>query len=123
MNIVRASIFPKKTTFEIESCSLKHKEGNNQIYYTTTNTTNTSTCRLLGRNTGGHKVSRGLREAGRWPGEVQGGERVVLYLDAVLSLQPLVQRQPLGRVRVARRELPQLVIAGAGRRHTELIGL
>ena len=41
----------------------------------------------------------------------------MLDLDAVLPLQPLVQRQPLGRVRVARRELPQLVIAGAGWRH------
>ena len=41
----------------------------------------------------------------------------MLDLDAVLPLQPLVQRQPLGRVRVARRELPELVIAGAGRRH------
>ena len=40
----------------------------------------------------------------------------MVYLDAVFPLQPLVQRQSLGRVRIPRRELPELV-AGAGRWH------
>ena len=39
-------------------------------------------------------------EAGGWPTEVHGG-LLLLQLDAVLPLQPLVQRQPLGGVGVA----------------------